>query len=192
MFLPPSTLEGVPEATAERMSHFVMQQEVDRQSRSLQQSGFQVGGHTRLAGEHRFQPQGRGVAGHGLAEVLTFFMCGLDRIRQGDGGLGAEAGRENLLRAAVRGTAGGRAVLAVLAIAVLLDWGMLWLAWFTGVTCLTGFTGLAAGGQPAQLGSGSLHRLGWGRIRDDWPVFAYPVLSGAVFTGSVFAGSVFT
>jgi hypothetical protein len=64
MFLPPSAFKSIPETAAECMPNFVMKQEIYRQGRSLQQPSLQVRRHPRLASQHRFQPQGRGVTGH--------------------------------------------------------------------------------------------------------------------------------
>src|SRR6476620_11916791 len=68
--LPSGPLEGVPESAAQRVPDLVVQQEVDRQRRTLQQPGLQVRRHARLAGQHRLQPQGRSVPGARTAEHL--------------------------------------------------------------------------------------------------------------------------
>src|SRR5580658_8934092 len=83
LVLPAGTLKRVPEATAQRVPDLIVQQEVDRQRRPLQQPGLQVGRHPRLAGQHRFQPQRRGVPRHRGAELLALLVRGLHGLGQG-------------------------------------------------------------------------------------------------------------
>src|SRR5208337_4676452 len=78
--LPASTFEGVPETPAQRVPNFVVQQKVDRQRRTLQQPGLEVGGHARLPGQHRLQPQRGGVPGDRAAELLALLVRRLDSV----------------------------------------------------------------------------------------------------------------
>src|SRR5712691_2602681 len=111
-FLPAGALERVPETPAQRVPYLVVQQEVDRQRRTLQQPGLEVGWHARLARQHRLQPQRRGVPGHRTAELLALLMRRLHGLRQRDAaailvaaGRGGRAAHHRL-RAAVGGAAG--------------------------------------------------------------------------------------
>jgi hypothetical protein len=120
-------------------------------------------------------------------------MGGLDGIREGNRGLRAVSGWQDLLRAAVRSTAGGRAALAVLRAAVLLGGAVLprgvrCRGEVAGVACLAG---LAAGRQAAELGGGRREGLGRLRIGDGRPVLAYPLLARTVFAYAVFSWSVY-
>src|SRR5689334_14977539 len=125
--LPSGPLEGVPESAAQRVPDLVVQQEVDRQRRTLQQPGLQVRRHARLAGEHRLQPQGRSVPGHRTTELLALLVRGLYRLGQADAGgavlglVGRRRGRihrraHHRLRAAVGGAARRALVLALNAV----------------------------------------------------------------------------
>src|ERR1700683_4661106 len=82
--LPASALKRVPEAATQRVPDLVVQQEVDRQRGALQQPGLKVRWHPRLAREHRFQPQRRGVPGHRATELLAFLVGGLDGFGERD------------------------------------------------------------------------------------------------------------
>src|SRR5580698_8622042 len=109
-FLPAGTLKRIPEAPPQRVSYLVVQEEVDRQRRTLQQPGLEVRRHPRLPRQHRLQPQRRRVPGHRVAELLAFFVRGLHRLGERDpAGLrrvaGGTRGRDRL-RPAVRSTAG--------------------------------------------------------------------------------------
>src|SRR5712691_7675314 len=110
-FLPAGTLERVPETPAQRMPDLVVQQEVDRQRRTLQQPGLKVGRHARLAGQHRLQPQRRSVPCYRTAELLALLVRRLHSLRQRDAAavlIAAGRGRaaHHRLRAAVGGAAG--------------------------------------------------------------------------------------
>src|SRR5216683_1677299 len=80
--LPAGALERVPETAAQRMPDLIVQQEVDRQRRALQQPRLQVRRHARLPGQHRLQPQRRGIPGHRTAELLAFLVRRLHGLRQ--------------------------------------------------------------------------------------------------------------
>src|SRR5882724_1141948 len=69
------SLQGVPEAPPQRVADLVVQQGIDRQRRILQQPGFQVGGHARLAGENGHQPERGRVAGDPFPEVEALTMA---------------------------------------------------------------------------------------------------------------------
>src|ERR1700689_2360143 len=98
LLLPAGALERVPEATAQRVPDLIVQQVVDRQRRSLQQPGLQVGRHPRLAGQHRFQPQRRSVPRHRGAELLTLLVRGLHGLGQRHSAARGPAGRHSASR----------------------------------------------------------------------------------------------
>src|SRR4029077_11148454 len=58
-----SSLQGVPEAPPQRVADLVVQEGIDRQSRILQQPGFQIGGHARLGGGNGLPAERRSVPG---------------------------------------------------------------------------------------------------------------------------------
>src|SRR5712691_10806696 len=110
-FLPAGALERVPETPAQRVPYLVVQQEVDRQRRTLQQPGLEVRWHARLACQHRLQPQRRGVPGHRTAELLALLVRRLHGLRQRDAAAvlvaaGRDRAAHHRLRAAVGGAAG--------------------------------------------------------------------------------------
>jgi len=78
------SLQGVPEAPPQRVADLVVQQGIDRQRRILQQPGFQVRGHARLAGENGLQPERGRVPGDRLPEVEALTVGCLHRVGQGD------------------------------------------------------------------------------------------------------------
>ena len=80
-------LKRIPEPAAQRVPHLVMEQEVDRQGRSLKQPGLKVRRHPGLPGKHGFQPERGRVAGHRLAERLALLVRGLHRVGERDPGL---------------------------------------------------------------------------------------------------------
>ena len=69
------------------MAHLVVQQRVNGEDRSLEQSCLQVRWHPWLAGEHRLEPEPRRVPADRLAEVEALGVSGLDRVRQGNSDL---------------------------------------------------------------------------------------------------------
>lgn len=97
----PRTLERVPESATERVPDLVMQQRVDRQSRTLQQPGLKVRRHPGLAGKDCLQPQGRRIPCDRLAEAKSLGMSGLDSLGDRDGDGRWRLGHLDLLRPAV-------------------------------------------------------------------------------------------
>jgi hypothetical protein len=75
-------LQGIPETPAQGVPYLIVQQGIDRQGRVLQQPGFEIRGHPRLAGQYRFQPERWRVPGNRLAEAEPFTVRGLDGIGQ--------------------------------------------------------------------------------------------------------------
>jgi hypothetical protein len=66
------------------MAHLVVEQRVDRQHGSLQQSSLQIRWHSRLAREHSLKPKARSVPADRLAEAKTLSVRCLHRVRQRD------------------------------------------------------------------------------------------------------------
>src|SRR6202034_413544 len=86
-------LKRVPETAPQRVACLVVEEEVDRQRRSLEKPGLKVGRHPRRPCEHRLEPEGGGVSGYRLAERLALLVRGLHRVGQGDPGLPAGIAR---------------------------------------------------------------------------------------------------